>query len=305
MTENRNIEGSKKVLEELAEEGGLKYAVMAKEKAPTTGHEHAHIYLYCRQPKTFTAIKKLFKTADIERARGTISQAYKYVTKDGDVMYEYGERPKEAKGIEEVWKENVEAFKRGEGDKETRLYARYQRFFDNLENIYKEDEIFNGELQLKNIWIYGPPGTGKSRSIREYAKAYNLRVYCKLPNKWWDGYSGEPIVLIEDLDPDKCTHLAYHIKLWSDRYKFLGECKGSTKSICSSYLLAVTSNYSVEECFVSCADQDAIKRRFRVYDTGAGHVHGSDLFEMGWGRFTGIVPDNAPREPDRNGAESH
>ena len=97
LTENRNIEDSKSALSKICDEGGVRYAVMAKERAPTTGHEHAHIYMYFKTQRAFNAIKKMFPTADIERAKGNMEQASKYVTKDGDVLYEFGELPKASK----------------------------------------------------------------------------------------------------------------------------------------------------------------------------------------------------------------
>lgn len=50
---------------------------------------------------------------------------------------------------------------------------------------------------LNNFWIMGATGVGKSRYVRE--KHYP--VYPKMRNKWWDGYDGEDVVVIEELSP--------------------------------------------------------------------------------------------------------
>lgn len=277
LTENRNIEDSKSALSKICDEGGVRYAVMAKERAPTTGHEHAHIYLYFTCLKSFKAIKEVFPTADIERAKGNMEQASKYVTKDGDVLYEFGDLPKPSKSIDEQWKEAVEAFKNGKGDKESRMYARYQRFFDNLETTYAELKDFDGDLKKKNLWIYGDPGTGKSRSVREYARLHGLRIYNKLPNKWWDGFEGQDIVLFEDADADTCRILIRQFKLWTDRYVFAAELKGSRKDISPNFQFIITSNHDLEECFPEGIDEVAIRRRFSVLSVGDARLHGSDL----------------------------
>lgn len=50
--------------------------------------------------------------------------------------------------------------------------------------------------KLRGVWIYGPPGTGKTRYVHE---KYD-DIYDKGQNKWWDGYTGQKVVLIDDLD---------------------------------------------------------------------------------------------------------
>jgi hypothetical protein len=121
--------------------------------------------------------------------------------------------------------------------------------------------VWDGELPTKNVWLWGAPGLGKSR----WASIQNevASVYKKNPNKWWDGFS--PLlhkqVTIEDWAP---THecLTSHLKMWADRYPFIGEVKGSSFMMePGRWNLVITSNYSIEECFNE-TDREAIKRRF-------------------------------------------
>lgn len=85
-----------------------------------------------------------------------------------------------------------------------------------------------------------------------------------MANKWWDGYKGEPFVLLDDLDPDSAKPLRRHLKVWADRYGFLAEAKGG--HACPTHkLFYVTSQYSIEECFPDDRKtQEAILRRFKV-----------------------------------------
>lgn len=270
LTENNQILKSQATLEEECASDSVVYAVMSKEIAPTTGHEHAHIYIYYRNARSFKCMKDKFPTADIEKARGSPEQANKYVTKDGDKLFEYGTCPTGSRSIEVVWKEAVDAFKRGEGDRESRIYATHQTFFDNLELEYQEEKVYEGNLQNKNIWIYGPPATGKSTLARTLAKKDNAKVYHKMSNKWWNGYRNQKYVVIEDIDPDRTKCLVDHMKQWADKFPFTSEFKGTARTICpANYRLIVTSNYSIEQCFPREVDQDAIYRRFNVVELTA------------------------------------
>lgn len=49
--------------------------------------------------------------------------------------------------------------------------------------------------------------------------------YRKLRNKWWDGYQGESIVILDDMSP-KYEMLGDFLKDWTDHYGVGGETKG-------------------------------------------------------------------------------
>lgn len=119
-------------------------------------------------------------------------------------------------------------------------------------------------MARKNIWIFGPPGCGKS--MWAHQQAAQDEIYIKNVNKWWDGYiDGEvKLVIIEDFPVDDKAWLINILKIWSDRYPFTAEVKGSSIQIDpGTYIMIITSNYSIEQCFANQEDQDAIKRRFR------------------------------------------
>lgn len=249
-------------IDELIEFGGCKYKVIARETAPTTGTSHIHALVCLTCNARASKLKKALPRAHLDLVKGTFDQAYSYVTKEGAIIYENGDKPKHQLDINTRFKQLVQEAKAGTIDKECLMYCRYRTYFEQF--VPTSNYIFEGELTTKNAWIYGPPGSGKSLLVRQFALARNFSIYHKLANKWWDGFRGENIVLVEDLDPEVASKLVHHIKLWADRYAFRAEIKGNSISIDPKFMLIITSNYSLRECFQG-VDGEAISRRFEEW----------------------------------------
>lgn len=114
------------------------------------------------------------------------------------------------------------------------------------------------------IWIQGQPGVGKSYDVRVYSKLSGMGLYEKAHNKWWDGYSGEEIVLIDDVHESEKTWITTFLKIWADAYAFKAETKGGMMSIRPKWLV-VTSNFGIESMAELDIDQQAIRRRFQIF----------------------------------------
>lgn len=46
----------------------------------------------------------------------------------------------------------------------------------------------------------GPPGIGKTHCVMDSFIKHGGTVYEKSQNKWFDGYSNERVILLDDLD---------------------------------------------------------------------------------------------------------
>lgn len=136
---------------------------------------------------------------------------------------------------------------------------------DKLQRNLSLYKVLSHEVPLHiprdNYWIYGKPRVGKSYAVRRVFP----NLFMKPINKWWDGYSGEDVVLLDDFDKSHQV-LGHYMKIWGDNYRFNGEVKGGM--IMPSYArLIVTSNYKPDDIWKEDFELlEAIKGRFKVIE---------------------------------------
>jgi len=142
----------------------------------------------------------------------------------------------------------------------------YVRYIGNLERIRS---AFLPPLEPLaapcGIWLIGESGAGKSRGVRTQ---YPL-VYPKPLNKWWDGYTDQKVVLLDDVDENQSSWIGNFLKIWADHYPFIAEKKGGSRLIRPEQLI-VTSQYPIEHLFKEGLLQQALVRRFRVISVEEG-----------------------------------
>lgn len=246
---------------------GIRYLIFGREIGQQ-GTPHLQGYIMMTSPVRWTTLNNRLHitTGRIhwERMMGTPQQAADYCKKDGDYT-EFGTLP----AGNNTNQYTIIAQRIGDGastqeirDEFPGTWLRFHTAIDRWINEGRQQRLdnFDGDLQTKNLWIWGPPGIGKSR----YARSLAERCYNKPANKWWDGYAGEPVVIIEDMDPDRAKILTHQLKIWLDRYIFTAEVKnGSTILSPKDMRMVITSNYSPDQCFTE-PDLSAIRRRTHV-----------------------------------------
>lgn len=261
------------LLVHLSDTGDVKDYVIAKE-AHEDGTPHFHVYLKYASGGVRRSAISVFDLpgghysdtpvhGNYQACRGPAA-VVKYVTKDGDWISNitnietYGTDGKRAVR-QQILDEGAE-FAVANLLIHPKDYLQLKRSLDayGLQTMKRREF-----LDTRGMWIHGATGMGKTHFALDYAKEHGYSVFSKDANKWWDGYSGENLVLIDDVSPDNTKYLARKYKLWMDKWN-LAQCEVKCGTIPTDYdVFCITSQYTIEECFDDPRDAAAIRRRCR------------------------------------------
>lgn len=269
----------------------LTYIAVVQEKHKD-GDFHLHLQMQMNKVFAFTGAR----TWDIEDY-GSVYHPNVQKTKDSVHWKNYLE--KEGKPLfwgefQEINKVKVRKTKDKDEAKEERRKQNELILNNNLTQLVRTGDIsmynFSQLNSSKNLflqmekeispfvkrecyWVYGKPRCGKSQVVRRaYPSLYN-----KPQNKWWDGYTNEDVVLLDDFD---CSALGHHLKIWADNYSFVAEVKGS--GIKPSYTkFFITSNFMPSDLWADCLPmQLAVESRFIFCYPDGDYETGYDLINQ-------------------------
>jgi len=233
-----------------------RYVVIGKEVGDE-GTPHLQGYGMLIRQMRDSQLRKLLEGCHIEPRKGTHVQAYDYCIKDGKYE-ERGTPPRQGKrtDLDDAIATLKEHGCKRVAEDHPREYIKFSRGFRDLA---LQLQLPYEHTQVRGIWIHGPPGTGKSHS----ARSFSSDLYIKAQNKWFDGYDGERVILLDDLDTGVLGH---HLKIWADKYACTGETKGGTIHL-RHHLFIVTSNYKPEHFWIEDPIMlAAVERRFNVIE---------------------------------------
>lgn len=239
---------------------GMKYLLQGSEICPDTGRPHEQGFVIFTNPRVITGVIKEFPGIHWEVTKKSIQENINYCKKDNNFT-EQGEIPA-GQGTRSDVKQITKLIKEGKSDQEIleergdsalRMYkgigwARTKMACSQKRNWEMDVRIYHGE-----------PGTGKTRSIY---KEFDINsIYEKPPGKWWDNYTGQPVVLIDDFDPKNCFDITFdfYLKLL-DRYPLQVEFKGGFTNFCSKIII-FTSNFHPDTWFEMKENRSAFFRR--------------------------------------------
>jgi len=210
-----------------AQTKSVRYAIVSPEVAPTTGTPHLQMYFYFKNEKSLDAIKKFLhcERVHIERQLGTHQQASDYCLyldypenklRNPDACI-YGDLPQQGK--RQDWAAVVAALDVGTSAADIIRadphLLPFQRAINDMANAFLEPI----ERSVRVVVLYGDAGTGKTR----YAFAADPNLYSKPQGQWWNGYTGQATVLLDDFYGSiKYSDLLHDL----DRYKHRVQVKG-------------------------------------------------------------------------------
>lgn len=235
------------------------YKIIGKEVGEE-GTPHLQAFIQYSSLKSLKQVKELSPRAHWEVTRGSIDQNVAYCSKEGNFI-EAGTRPmsQQAKGDGEIkrYEEAIESCKRGCLDEiPADLLTRHYNTYKKMKAEYQVAPL-PLDAELANEWIWGAPGTGKtSMAFKE-----NPGAYLKGLTKWWDVYTDQEAVIVDDMDPYHKS-LAQEFKVWSHHYPFPAETKGGTLCIRPRKII-VTSNYMIDQIWEDEITREAMHRRFK------------------------------------------
>jgi hypothetical protein len=184
----------------------MQYLIYQQEKCPKTGRHHWQGYVRFNAATYITRVKEAIGgQPHVETCRGTEGDNIEYVTKEDSRIagpWEFGRRGrdempvrghrsdlqrlgeivKQRGGLEQVIREHP-------GD-----FIKYHSGLTKLSYTSIIDRRAEDEPDVR-LYI-GPSGSGKTRSV--YSEWRSDQIYQKDGSKWWDGYCGQEVILMDD-----------------------------------------------------------------------------------------------------------
>lgn len=223
----------------------LDYIIACKELAPTTGHEHYHIYAHFNNARILDSNKT--GGSHIEVCRGSAIQNINYIKKQGNILIEEGIPPN-------YNSLSVEELKLIDNENDLPDWKQY-----NLWKQLKQSQTINIDDWYKTIevyYIYGPSGIGKSLKAKEIIKNKNLGneiSISKFENNFWIGVNSNSKIMIYDDFRDNHMPASEFINL-IDYNKHTMNTKGG--SIINNYeLIIITSVQNIDCIYLNLPDE--------------------------------------------------
>lgn len=200
------------------------------EEVGANGTPHLQAYVSLESPCSLKIMKQYLPRAHLIVANGGDKENLAYCSKDAHNLYQVGQ-PSEGQGKRNDINDLVEQIRDGLITQQgvmyqyPELYLRYSRSIKEYFNI----SMLPRTEPPKVFWRWGLAGTGKTR----YCIDKHPDHYIKDNTPWWDGYTQQEAIIIDDFD----NAIPYRTLLrMIDRYQYPAQIKGSYVHVNSPYI---------------------------------------------------------------------
>lgn len=248
------------------------------ESAPNTGYLHYQGAFWLLNRNRHTWIQNTlghFEYLLSKSKNATPKQTWTYGCKEETRVlgpWSHGEPPPDSeKDKRAEWVKFIALSEQGEFDKIKELMpAKYTCYYPTMKRIYNDTPKIPPDLDRRcGQWFWGPPETGKTMTAKSLGPHFMKR-----PNINWDGYAGQPIVIIDDLD-ESHQFLQRDLKIWGDKYAFQGKILYSNIMLRPEQVI-ITSNVRIDDVFPNPAHAMAIRSRYPETEFKRDPYYGMD-----------------------------
>ena len=220
----------------------IKWCIYSEELGEQGVTPHLQGFTIFEDRVSFNRIFNDWRPCFVKPARGDASDNWTYIVKEGGKFTEFGTRPKLEKKVKaSMMSEAIALARQGLwAQLELEMPGLFLRYRSSLERLHLE-AIRPPLIQRKGLWLVGSPRKGKSY----FAHNFDDNCYHKPPNKWYDGYSDQRVIIIDDIDKTNAQMLVNFLKLLCDPYPYLSEIKGSSVYLYHGVVIC-TSNYRID-----------------------------------------------------------
>lgn len=236
------------------------YMVLGKEICPTTGTPHIQGFLYFENPRAYPnqKFRAISQGAHDEMTYASPRNNADYCKEDGD-FWEFGEVP--SQGARTDWDAAHAQLQNGSVADTINTQPHLIPCIRALER-YKQISEKGSHRDVKVYVFYGSSGTGKTRDAWEL----NPELYSKPDGNWFDGYSGQDCLLLDDYQGD--LPYTWLLKIL-DRYPIQLPVKGGFVTARYTKVI-ITTNVHPRHWYGG--NYDALKRRIIVVNYRHNHA---------------------------------
>lgn len=184
---------------ELDSDPNVRYMIAGRETGEN-GTPHLQGYIELKEKKTHNQVKRMIPRAWIDLRKGTQEQAITYCKKEG-AYDEFGEPStgKRGPGAKKMSFTEMLEYANEHGVDELAMKdgvtaSMFKDFIFRRTFVQKSSKVFR---KPEFYWFWGPTGTGKTRRV--YHEIGDENMFIKASGKWFDGYSGQSIMLMDDV----------------------------------------------------------------------------------------------------------